>query len=161
MVHILGTVLTVLYGMLAVYVSAQLVLLFRQKHKPTSYKAIFNWFALAWLVFRVLYWATFSTNVDVPDVLSYLLFWLPHTILFFMFATLALFLTKVVRRRQWTGRLRNKILRVYGVAGFLDAALTITLAVIAGISGDVNDLCGRIEAMGTGIIFLFLSGIFV
>jgi hypothetical protein len=153
--------LSVLYMIMAVYVLAQIISLLRAKHMPFSYKAIFNWFALLWMVLRAVFWICFSVNENLlPQTAFYLLFWGPNCIIYMTFATLALFLTKVIKRRQWTRKYRNRFLVLYGVMGLLDTVGTVVLSLEAANASD-PDVFGGIESCGTAVLFLFLSFAFV
>jgi hypothetical protein len=154
--------LVVLYSLLGCHVLGQIVLLIRQKHKPFSYKAVFNWFALVWMLFRAIFWGIATTTATINDTLYYLLFWFPHCILYMTFATLALFFSKVIHRREWTGRYRNKFLLSYGLFGLLDFVGTIAISILAGQNdGADSDTYGDIESLGSGLLFLLLAGIYV
>lgn len=133
MAHPLPITLFVLYTALGAYCLAQIVILLRQKHKPFSYKIVFNGLAITWMFLRALYWALSITDLDMSQTATYFLFWLPHTILYTTFATMALFLTKVIKRREWTPKIRNRFLIWYTVFGILDVTGTIILSVVAGI----------------------------
>lgn len=166
MASAVAVVLLVLYTLLFAYVAWQIALLLAQKHKPLSYKAVFNWFALAWLFLRALFWglSVSDTLVNLPDSQQfwfYLMYWLPHSILYMTFATLALFLTKVIWRRQWTGRFRNRLLLLYSVFGTLDVIGTITLSAEAGKSDALSVVADHIESGGHAILFLLLCGVYM
>jgi hypothetical protein len=167
MIPVAEIVLLVLYSLLGAYVLAQLIILLRGKHKPFSYKAVFNFFALAWLACRALFWALMTTE-DFRDSTSafwFILYWLPHSIIYMTFATLALFLTKVIKRRAWTHRYRSRFLWAYTAFGAVDVIGTLTLAVLAGNAPDDDDDAAQApmnaEQAGSAVLFLLLSVVYM
>jgi hypothetical protein len=161
--HVVSTALVVLYGLLGLYVLLQLIMLIRQKHKPFSYKAVFNWLTLAWTVLRSVFWLLFVLEVNLQQVLFNFLFWLPMSIQYVTFALLALFLSKVVNRREWTGALRRRFLAFYGAIAVVDLSGTIILSVLAGdaATDSLSQQYGNVYSLGTAFLFLFLSFLFV
>ncbi len=159
-------VLIVLYTALAAYVLGQIIVLLKQRHKPFSYKAVFNWFALGWMLIRALFWILYVADDAFGDnqpVWFWLLFWLPHSIIYMTFATLALFLNKVIKRRNWTQKYRLRFLVLYFAFGALDVIGTLTLSALAGADtdGDEVNFIGNLESGGSGILFLLLGGVYL
>lgn len=167
MVPIAETVLLICYSLLGAYVLLQIFVLLRGKHKPFSYKAVFNFFALAWLTCRALFWALMTREDfrDSSSVFWFILYWLPHSIIYMSFATLALFLTKVIKRRTWTQRYRSRFLWAYTAFGAVDVIGTLTLAVLAGTAPDDDDSAAQApmdaEQAGSAVLFLLLSVVYV
>ncbi|RYG51980.1 hypothetical protein EON67_02240 [archaeon] len=157
--NVVPKLLVAIYLLLGAYVLLQIVLLIKQKHKPLSYKAIFSWFSLAWMTLRALFWVLVVAGVTIPSAIFYILFWLPHSIIYMTFATLALFLTKVVARTSWSGVFRRRMMILYGAFGSIDTIGTVTISIMANASNSNN--MQNIELAGTGVLFLLLSGVYV
>ena len=165
--HFAEMSLVVLYSIVAIYISTQLILLFRMGHKRVSYKVVFNSFALCWMVLRALFWLLFISSDDFAAESSpwfYILFWMPHTIIYMTFATLAIFLNKVIKRRSWTQKYRMRALLIYTVLGSVDVIGTFALCILAGQSisdgGDASVQNG-FESGGSGVLFFVLGGVFM
>lgn len=161
--HIAEAVLVCLYTGLAAYVLWQIVVLLKQRHKPFSYKAVFNWFALAWMLIRALFWILFIADDAFGDdtvAIFWVLFWLPHSIIYMTFATLALFLNKVIKRRNWTQKYRTRFLIAYTVFGAVDVIGTLVLSVLAGNADDAN-VEGNWESGGSGVLFFLLGTVYL
>ena len=160
--HPLPITLTVLYTLVGSYCVFQVILLRRQKHKPFSYKIVFNAFAISWMFVRALDWSLSTTSYQLPLTALYLFFWLPHSIQYTTFATMALFLTKVIRRREWTVKFRNKFMLTWTIFGILDVVGTITLSVLAGIDdGAYSDQMDNIESLANSILFVGLCIVYM
>lgn len=159
--HVVSTSLVVCYSLLAVYVLAQLVLLFREKHKRTGFKAIFNYLTLVWCALRAIFWLLFVLDQSLAGIGFYLLFWLPQCVQYLTFALLAVFLTKLVLRDSW-GMWRLRVFGVFGAVAVFDVAGTIALSVLAAnaTDDDAADRYGNAESLGTAVIFLLLSFVF-
>jgi CDP-diglyceride synthetase len=161
--HTVETVLIVLYTLLGVYVLGQIIILLKQRHKPLSYKAVFNWFALAWMFLRALFWVLYISDDafgDAGGAWFYILFWLPHSVIYLTFATLALFLNKVIKRRNWTQKYRLRFLLAYGIFGLVDVVGTFVLSVLAGTSDDAS-VENSWESGGGAVLFLLLGAVYM
>jgi hypothetical protein len=75
------------YGIIACYVIAQIVVLFKQRHRPLHYKSIFNWLAICWMGLRTVFWALQAGQVNYNSVMENFIFWLPSCVLFLTFCT--------------------------------------------------------------------------
>ena len=167
--HVVSTSLIILYGLLAIYSIYQLWIIFREKHKKTGYKAFFHYFTVIWGLIRSIFWLTFVIEITINQELFFLMFWLPQAIQYTTFALLAVFLIKVIIRRQWSGQhgYRNLIFLCYGLstgAYFLGTIIVATLAAQAENNGSVNgntsDYFSNIQSLGSAMIFFFLALVF-
>ena len=157
--------LLALYSAMGILVTVQEVQLVAKGHKILHYKSLFNLFVAVWMLLRVLFWLVDLTGADLPQMLQDLIFWLPHTAMFLTFATLALFLVRVLSGPNWSGMLRRKYLAIYGsvaavnvVATFILSALDAQFASVQADDGQqaVQDA----ESIENGILFLLLAGVF-
>lgn len=153
--------LAVMYTLTGLWVAYDEARLVRQGHRVLHYRSLFNCFISAWMLLRVAYWLVAVTGASVPRLVADLLFWLPHTAMFLTFATLALFITKVVHGPQWSGALRRRYLRAYAAVAVINVLGTVTCSVLdAQLAGDgapqqdVEDA----ESAGSGLLFLLLAG---
>jgi hypothetical protein len=161
--HVVSTALVVLYALLGVFEVVQLLVLVRERHKKTGYKAVFHYLTLLWAILRAVFWVLFVADVDLPDIAFYLLFWVPQVLQYATFALLAVFLTKVTVRRTWSapGGCKPRAWVVYGAsaAGYAIGTLVAASLAAAG-GGDDASYYANVQSLGSAIIFLFLSFVF-
>jgi hypothetical protein len=156
-------VLCIEYGVIAVYVFSQIVVLFLQRHRPFHYKSIFNWFAITWMSLRCIFWGLQAGNVDYSSIIENFIFWLPSCILFLTFCTLALFLTKVVMSRTWQKTMRTRALVVFGIVAVFDVAGSAVLSVLISHydpSSQEAQVLSNFEAACTALLFFFIAAVF-
>ena len=157
-------VLFSLYTLLALYLGGVLISLLAQGHATFHYAVVFHALALLWIVLRCTWWLLDVAAVELATLPGDLLFWLPHSILFLTFATLALFLLKLVRRKWWTGALRVRYVRAFSALAAVNIAATVSLAVIDSRLADAGDDAGQDKvqtaesAMNSATFLLLASG---
>ena len=161
---IVPVVLFVQYAAVGVYVCGQIGLLLYQRHRPCHYKAVFNWFALSWMLLRSVFWALTAANVTWNSFLQNFVFWLPTCLNFLTFATLALFLAKgITSADTWRTALRPRLVAAFGLCAVADVAGSATLAALAVAAPD-DDAAQRYvnaDAVFTSALFAVLGGCFV
>jgi hypothetical protein len=112
---------------------------------------------------RALFWVLYISDDafgDAGGAWFYILFWLPHSVIYLTFATLALFLNKVIKRRNWTQKYRLRFLLAYGIFGLVDVVGTFVLSVLAGTSDDAS-VENSWESGGGAVLFLLLGAVYM
>lgn len=156
--------LFILYACVGIYVSGQIGLLLYQRHRPFHYKAVFNWFALAWMLLRSIYWGLTVANVQWNGFLQNFIFWLPSVLDFLTFATLALFLAKgIMSADDWRRTMRTRLVVIFGVCAAIDVAGSATLAALSAAASDdaSSQRFVNADAVFTATLFAILSFVFV
>lgn len=151
------------YSAMLLVVVAQELQLVCQGHRILHYKSLFNIFVAAWMALRCVFWLVDLTGADLPQLLQDLIFWLPGTAMFLTFATLALFLAKLVRGPLWSGALRRRYLRAYAAVAAVNVASTVAFSVLdAQFAARGDDAAQRAvqdaESSVTAVLFLALAG---
>jgi hypothetical protein len=156
--HVVSTTLVVLYALLGAWVAAQLLVLFRAKGKRTGYKAVFNYLTLLWCAMRSTFWLTFALEVQLPQLLFYLWFWLPQSVQFLTFSLLALFLMKLLTREQWRdGGWKTRSIAVLGVVALAHVVGSVLLASLASEDSARSGLYENVQTLGSACVFILLS----
>ena len=153
-----------LYSSVGIYVCAQIVILLWQRHRPFHYKAVFNWFALAWMLLRSVFWGMTAANAQWNGFLQNFVFWLPACLNFLTFATLALFLSKgIMPADMWRQKMRMRMLVVFTLCAVIDVAGSATLSALSATATNnwVGQLYSDGDAVFTAVLFAFLGAIFV
>jgi hypothetical protein len=160
-------VLCAAYASVGAYLGVRLYTLVSQGHRLLHYSVIFHSLALTWMLLRLLWWSLSLASVPRPTSASDLLFWLPHSVIWLTFATLALFFFRLVHWKVWSGDLRARYLLAFAALALVDVVATITLAVLddkysreEGPAADRAVLAVQIaeSAMNAGLFFLLAAG---
>ncbi len=153
------------YSAMLVVVVAQELQLVCQGHRVLHYKSLFNIFVAVWMALRCVFWLVDLTGADPPQLLQDLIFWLPGTAMLLTFATLALFLAKVLRGPAWSGALRRRYLHAYAAVAAVNVAGTVAFSVLdAHFAARGDDAAQRTvqdaESSMTATLFFALAGVF-
>lgn len=156
--HVVSTTLVVMYALLALWVFVQLVVMFRQRHKKTGYKAVFNYLTLFWALMRSTFWFTFALDVQPPDIAFYLWFWLPQSIQFLTFSLMSMFLLKLLVRERWHDEgYKAKAILALGVVALSHMIGSIILAILSSQDVARSDLYQNIQSLGSACVFFILA----
>jgi len=81
--QLVGVILGIMYGLLLLYVTVQVFILIRERHKKASFKFGFNLLCFLWNLLRVVFWVLMAVpHPDVPPFWIYFLWWLPHAVMY-------------------------------------------------------------------------------
>ena len=158
-------VLLLLFSCMAIYLMSQLGLLVSQGHKLLHYAVVFHALASVWMLLRVAFWIMDIAELEGnQQFLSDLVFWLPHSAMFLTFATLTVFLLKVVTRRSWDSQ-RQRYLLIFGTTAAVNLMGTITLAALDthyAAVGDApaQDVVQNVESAVNSVLFCMLAVMF-
>ena len=154
--------LSALYLALLLWVGVDQARLVRAGHRVLHYRSLFNIFICAWMALRAVFWLLAVTGARLPQLWKDLIFWLPHTLMLGCFATLAVFISKVLTGPLWTGALRRRYLRAYAALAALNIMGTVACSVLdwqlAGGAGQ-----GAVQGPKSGwsgALYLLLAGVF-
>ena len=81
--QLVGIILGCMYGLLLLYLTAQVFTLLRERHKKMSFKFGFNILCFVWNLLRVVFWVLVAVpNSTVPPFWLYFMWWLPHAVMY-------------------------------------------------------------------------------
>ena len=157
-------ILLVSFALMAMYTMVQLGVLIGQGHKFLHYSAVFHAMASLWMLLRVIFWLMDVADLEGNQLLTDLVFWFPQSAMFLTFATLALFLLRVVSRPSWHTT-RTRYLFVFGVTAAANLAGTATLAILDSHYASVADsgaqnIIQNIQSAANSVLFCILAAVF-